>query len=567
MNALDSRIRELVTYARERDGEDRTTLFRSLVDMFLTGKAPVKQPTRGQLLDVLEALVPHIEPDARRTVSEILASMAKPPMDLVLRLAHDRAKLVEEILKNAPFDEDEIIDLISATGRDHHQILAGRSDLSANVWIALARAAPSAPPFEGQSTLALWRDDLGSQKDEEIVDQRIAAVGGGFVGPRDARPSTVTPLHVASSSEETDETKTASLRILRTDEDLISERVNGHTQQPETKMVNDGDKPTTPTPVDMGNTTKAETVPPQHTSPLNVSDVIPSIEAPPLKDPGPGGWAWRSDRDGFVTNISPNAARLFGGGDRLIGAAMLDMLGLNTKLGHPVSRAFQRRSTIHDAPIGLTSLPEGQQYWTLEAAPVFSPCGGVFEGYEGVLTPVVGIDSISSHDGFDAPLFLDDDDLDAEADRSSFAALPTRESRPFDQEGSDPTEPDQDRGDPFAGNRSITDMINSTAAAMVRDAVADALSPLSPSQEAERYGNNKGDMPQNQSVSEHARSKLTETAEKVDTELQSTLSLLEEALGRLADVAQTGTEAQIQLQSEIAQACVRSLRSQLKRRS
>ncbi len=565
MNALDSRIRELVTYARERDGEDRTTLFRSLVDMFLTGKAPAKEPTRGQLLDVLEALVPHVEPDARRTVSEILANMAKPPMDLVLRLAHDRAKLVEEVLKKAPFDEDEIIELVSATGRDHHQILAGRSDLSANVWIALARAAPSAPPFEGQSTLALWRDDLGSQKDEEFVDERIAVAGGGSGVHREGRSSTVTPLHIASSNDETDDTKTASLRILRTDEDLISERVKGHTPEPEIMMVNDGEEPTTPSPVDMGDLAKSDGVSSHPSSPLNVSDVVPSIEAPPLKDPGPGGWAWRSDRDGFVTNISPNAARLFGGSDSLVGAAMLDMLGLNTKLGHPVSRAFQRRSTIHDAPIGLSTLPEGHQYWTLEAAPVFSPCGGVFEGYEGVLTPVVGIDSLSSHDGFDAPLFLDDDDLDAEDDPSPLAGLANNSGQPIGSKVSDTEGHSRDSSNSSPANSSITDMINSTAAAMVRDAVTDALSPLSPSQEAERYGD-MTDMPKRPSVSEPTALQPAGATEKVDTELQSTLSLLEEALGRLADVAQTGTEAQIQLQSEIAQACVRTLRSQLKRR-
>ncbi|MEX0300686.1 MAG: hypothetical protein AB3N28_16545, partial [Kordiimonas sp.] len=76
MNALDSRIRELVAYARERDGEDRTTLFRNLVDLFLTGKAPQKDPTRSQLLDVLEALVPHVDADSRRTVADLVANMS-----------------------------------------------------------------------------------------------------------------------------------------------------------------------------------------------------------------------------------------------------------------------------------------------------------------------------------------------------------------------------------------------------------------------------------------------------------------------------------------------------------
>ncbi|MBL4639517.1 MAG: hypothetical protein JKY57_03195 [Kordiimonadaceae bacterium] len=91
VNALDNRIKELVAYARERDGEDRTVLFRNLVDLFLTGKAPKKGPTRAQLLDVLEALVPHVDTESRRTVSELIASMSKPPIDLALRLCLDRA--------------------------------------------------------------------------------------------------------------------------------------------------------------------------------------------------------------------------------------------------------------------------------------------------------------------------------------------------------------------------------------------------------------------------------------------------------------------------------------------
>ena len=136
MNALDNRIKELVAFARERDGEDRTILFRNLVDLFLTDKAPQKSPTRLQLLDVIEALVPHVEADSRRTVADLLANMSKPPLDLALRLCRDRASLVTQLLKNISFDEDDITEPIKRTGREHHQILASREDLSANIWIA-----------------------------------------------------------------------------------------------------------------------------------------------------------------------------------------------------------------------------------------------------------------------------------------------------------------------------------------------------------------------------------------------------------------------------------------------
>ncbi|SDE68252.1 hypothetical protein SAMN04488071_3524 [Kordiimonas lacus] len=607
MNALDSRIRELVAYARERDGEDRTTLFRSLVDMFLTGKAPVKEPTRAQLLDVIEALIPHVEPDSRRTVSEILAGQAKPPMDLVHRLVRDRASLMEDLLKNAPFDEDDIIELIGQTGREHHQILATRSDLSANVWIALARAAPAAPPFEGRSTLALWRDDLGAQPDtadaseavneqqdthhiEEIEPRRVAAGGGsaavmtaGSTGDNTGFAATVTRLRPEGFGPvESFEKKAASLRILRTDEDLIAERMSDRINAPETKMVGTSDQGAdgrpnqltdtvvqSSTPVATGQLT--ETAPDTAAS----TDGAEQVKQRFLRDPGPGGWAWRSDRDGFITLVSPFAAKIYGGAARLIGTAMLDMLGLNTKLDHPVSRAFQRRSTIHDAPISLPQLDTQLQHWTLEAAPVFNPTSGIFEGFEGILTPVKPASETKSTETltYDQPLFLDDEhDTAAPATRrpapapAAFtdspsvlqSAVETREADlATDQRMAESEATSGETAGDAPKRNPIADMINSTAAAMVREAVSDALSPLSPQQEATRYGK--------QSAEPDDTSPQAPETDAAQEEILATLQLLEESLARLTDAGEKGAIAQVRLQSEIATACARALKSQLKK--
>lgn len=599
MNALDSRIRELVAYARERDGEDRTTLFRNLVDLFLTGKAPMREPTRSQLLDVIEALLPHVDSESRRTVSDLLASQTTPPMDLVLRICRDRASLCEGLLQNAPFDEDDIISLIQETGREHHQVLATRGDLSANVWIALARAAPAAPPFDSRSTLALWRDDLGAH--------------GNTAGS-----AKVTALRPE---------KTASLRILRTDEDLIAERVTHTNSARDTRMVEAAnDEPE----ADLAETTAPETALPE----TGVSDDVDhanekadasgstpaptpapapddnSGKKPSLKDPGPGGWAWRSDRDGLITGVSPQGCKLLGSVDAALGMGMLDLLGLNTKLGHPVSRAFQRRSTIHDAPIHLPDLGHGHQHWTLDAAPVFSPDGGVFEGYEGVLTPVKPASDpldISTED--DDPLFLDDPAPQSRRVRSSAAERPdvmqarllekawSDENRARTPQQSAETVAEQPGGrhaneeqishrqadeTPASEKATIekptgsathtrnedrpsapTSAITSMAAAMVRDVVSETLGgPMTPGEEIARYGSHteQGKGSASSRVSSPAE---TTTTLKGNAEAAATIELLEQALLRLSEASKNGNVTQTRLQAEIAMACVRALKDQI----
>lgn len=562
MNALDSRIRELVAYARERDDEDRTTLFRNLVDLFLTGKAPMREPTRGQLLDVIEALLPHVDSESRRTVSDLLASQTTPPMDLVLRICRDRASLCEALLQNAPFDEDDIIDLIRETGREHHQALATRGDLSANVWIALARAAPAAPPFDSRSTLALWRDDLGAQGDH-------------------AGSATVTALRPE---------KTASLRILRTDEDLIAERVTQSTAASNTRMVEAAnDEPDTPEPKEAVDPApeKAEAV-----EPVPQAATAPdehAEETPSLKDPGPGGWAWRSDRDGLITGVSPQGCQLLGSVDAALGMGMLDLLGLNTKLGHPVSRAFQRRSTIHDAPIHLPDLGHNHQHWTLEAEPVFSPCGGVFEGYEGVLTPVKpAVDHLDAPAEDDEPLFLDDPAPQPRRTRASAAERPDvmqarllekawkNETRTRTEELADEKtgKHDEKRPDAVTAARDTTPdnakapaantAITSMAAAMVRNVVSETLgAPMSPSEEIARFGRGAEQdeafpQPTHTPEAREAKTKL-----KGNAEAAATIELLEQALLRLAEASKDSNMTQTRLQAEIAMACVRALKDQI----
>lgn len=573
MDALDTRIRELVAYARERDGEDRTLLFRNLVDLFLTGKAPKKQPTRDQLLDVIEALVPHVEPDARRTVAELVANMWEPPVDLACRLAKDRPHLVGDLLRSTAFGEADIIELIGSTGRDHHHVIASRNDLSANVWIALARAAPAAPPFDNQSTLALWRDDLGLMHDGndnhtvtpfrnmDTANQDGAAHAADEQHevknqPGSHAPNNSTDSQTAPTQQPADQRHPAQLRILRTDKDLIADRIEKSTEA----MQTDASLPAE---------AKSATSDTKH----DVAPVEPSVE--PSGDaivssyPSDGSWTWRSDRDGLVNEVSPSGLRIYDRSVRLIGATILDMLGLNTKLGHPVSRAFQRRSTIHDAPLTLEAADDANRFWTLEARPLFSSNGGIFEGYEGVMTPVAPAGGLELHtqDGGGEPSALFYDDAEE-------ATKPAAGKDTITDESIDRTivpAPVENEVSPSSGNlqepaTSNADPLSSIAANMIRDMIGESI--------AEVLGNlsaaNVNVAPHSEPEPQKATAPpapgddggTTEPAKNND-EIAATLHILEQALSTLVISGQTANNSSLRLQTEIATACLKTLKEQM----
>ncbi len=364
--AFDERIQELVHYAREHNGEDRSALFRNLVDIFMTEKAPQRLSAREQLLDILEALIPHVDPEVRRTTSELLSRMPERPMDLVIRLVRDRASIVASLLRKAPFGEEDYINLIRNTGREHHQELASRHDLPANVWIELARAAPTAPIGDTPSTLALWRDELGNVTGDptgkqassfEENDSNVA------VFKRNIEDENIIPASWASLAE-----LDAGAQMVESEESDLN-------------PVSSGMPPSRDAGLSRQTAAAKKAIPP---------DVKPSRMEKQLKDPCPGGWSWRSDPLGKVVELSDAAHSLFGDFTlRLLGGELADLLGLGDRPSHPILRAVDRRGPIHDAPILLREMQSGKRNWTLEARPQFAIPSGRFEGYKGELVPVL----------------------------------------------------------------------------------------------------------------------------------------------------------------------------------
>jgi|GEM_PF-6413516 len=147
MEALDFRVIELILSAEDMSKEgatvaDRSDLFIKLVGVFLSKNAPEKTLHRKKLLSAVSKLLPAVDGATRDQTVARLANMPNPPVDLVCHIVLDDAERVAPLLRTVEFEEDDLIDIIEKTGRAHHHELAVRDDLSANVWISLARAAP-----------------------------------------------------------------------------------------------------------------------------------------------------------------------------------------------------------------------------------------------------------------------------------------------------------------------------------------------------------------------------------------------------------------------------------------
>lgn len=433
---FDSRIVELVHYARDKDLSERTTLFRNLIDMFLTGKAPAADPTRAQLINVIKALIPHVDAEARQTSCDLISSITTPPMDLALCLAQDRASVVSNLLRTVPFSEEDMIDLVHLTGRAHHQELASRNDLSANVWIALARAAPAIEP--SISDQELWNDQLFNQRPIEQAGEAATAKNREAGSAKTSAPSaTVTELRPTGLNsilrDPNSHTDTPQAEAVDFVDDipvfLNSASSSASSSAPSSVTVDNADM------LSMTGAALDEHEQPVHTS-EQISKYIKdswekpyaseesSLSTPPLDDSdisvfltteaeGDGdqtsnrdndgltpvaSWQWQTDSRLVVQTLENLSPDISNGLNISSGSTVFDLLGLDEKPTHPVVKALNRRGTIHDVPIYLNNFPKGHRYWTLEAKPLFDLTSGAFQGYSGQLMGVMPLDGENSLD-------------------------------------------------------------------------------------------------------------------------------------------------------------------------
>ncbi len=395
MGAFEHQIEELVAFARDRDNNDRSVLFCELTELFISGSAPQAPNDREHLLEVIEALVPHVAPNTRAGVAGQLSDMHHPPMDLVMRLIYDDADLVANLIVHAPMDEDSLIEFVAKTGRAHHQELATRTDLSASVWIALARAAPAMPINRLHNENALWADDLGKDHKAENSSQTKNAEELG-INLFMTRPAPEEKINVRPPSnagiKNIKRPRKVSKESDKSGEAILSQNVAANDLLKNTLSRQEK------------RALDEHVLHPMPRATVEVEDFNWEQHVTSTL-----GWALLTNRDGCIVDLS-HSARMFMGlaAERLINMDLINLIGLADRPEHPVVRALLRHGAIHDAPVVLFVGPVGRASWTLTALPKFGTTSGLFEGFNCHFSPVPVTDE-------DIPVFLDEVDTNDDA--------------------------------------------------------------------------------------------------------------------------------------------------------
>mgnify|MGYP000336109218 CR=1 FL=1 len=132
MSTAASEATKLLDLAQSKCGEDRDQLLLTLSDM---GHAQNQDPAvTGLLSDIMLRLTKRAEAHVRTILSRRLASSAWASNELILYLAKDETRIAEPILLNCQsLSEDDLIEVINATGTDHQMTIARRPNLGEKV--------------------------------------------------------------------------------------------------------------------------------------------------------------------------------------------------------------------------------------------------------------------------------------------------------------------------------------------------------------------------------------------------------------------------------------------------
>jgi len=355
--------------------QERTALFTSLGERLLQGEADGDDARRAHLLRLLASLMPAASESGRKALIERVAAMPSPPRDLALRLAADNPKLSAPLLRSAPFSQQELIELVTRTGPEHHIEIAKRADLTLDVWLALARAAARRARESGGVAAAPATEaapdsgggDAAQEAARPVADTEPAA---SVRNAEQGRPVAEAPAPEPESEEV----------LARPAEDSPAER---EIAAPAEERPAVSDEPAAP------DRPGAESprAPERASGSVRAQRQDAFGTAPPLEDPDAQSWRFETDREGRLVRLSPNAALAFGqSAPALLGDSFSGLLQAHAAAParDDVGEAMRRRVPLRDLVFETMPSNGRPRLWVLRGQPRFSFPDGRFEGYVGV---------------------------------------------------------------------------------------------------------------------------------------------------------------------------------------
>ncbi len=134
MSGEQSRLKQLISLAKEDSSEKRGSLLREITDVFMA--APDRYTsTEMQHFDVIMSKVTEsVEAQLRREIAEKLADSPTAPKGLLRQLALDEIHVAEPVLKRSQaLSEDDMIRVIRQRGQEHMKALTQRREIPETV--------------------------------------------------------------------------------------------------------------------------------------------------------------------------------------------------------------------------------------------------------------------------------------------------------------------------------------------------------------------------------------------------------------------------------------------------
>ena len=203
VSAYPSFIKEIETAIAQGSTERRTSLLRSITDLFLQRIESYSHQQIDLFDDVIVKLCEHIEVEARAELAHRLAPLDRSPPAVIKRLASDDAIVVAKpVLEQSPrLQEKDLLQLAETKGQGHLLAISKRKSLSSNLTDVLVRrgdreVARSVAGNKGASFSAAGLDTLiarssgdqvlaeclGMRKDLTVAQmQRLIAVASEMV--------------------------------------------------------------------------------------------------------------------------------------------------------------------------------------------------------------------------------------------------------------------------------------------------------------------------------------------------------------------------------------------------
>ncbi len=171
---------DLMTLARARPEDRDGTLLRAATALFC--QEPIHDRDAIRRYEQLAIhLLPKITPNDRAYVASLLGGRSDAPPAVLRLLARDAIGIAGPVLRHSPgLSTIDLLGVIAITGRDHHQLISGRTDLNADVLRALAIARQKYAPEPSNETATAGAAAMPPSQGPSVEMQTPAIPTPGF---------------------------------------------------------------------------------------------------------------------------------------------------------------------------------------------------------------------------------------------------------------------------------------------------------------------------------------------------------------------------------------------------